>query len=245
MTRTTSFAVPEGSIGWWRDRLRAASVVTGEIEERFEEAALPFLDPDGMRLELVAAPGPTPAAEHWPASGIALDRAIRGFHGVTLLERAPEPTAAVLEGLLGYALSGTEGARHRFSVGGTDAGRHVDLLIDASAGPGNGAAGTVHHIAFRAADDGQQEAIRERLVSAGTGVSPVMDRQYFRSIYFREPGGVLFEIATDPPGFTHDESVDELGTGLKLPPWLESDRDRIEATLPALRPAARPPEARS
>lgn len=235
MTQTTAFAVPEASLGWWQQRLRSASVVTGDVEHRFDEAALPFLDPDGMRLELVAAAEPIAPTELWDEGPIEPSRAIRGFHSVALLQREPEPTARVLTDLLGYRPAAESGRRHRFSVGGRAPGRHVDLLIEATAG-GHVAAGTVHHVAFRAADDARQASTRERVQASGTGVSPVMDRQYFRSIYFREPGGVLFEVATDPPGFTRDESVEELGTSLKLPPWYESERERIEAALPDLGP---------
>lgn len=233
MTHTTAFAVPETSLGWWQERLRSNSVVMGEVEERFAEAALPFLDPDGMRLELVATAEPIETTETWREGPVDPSRAIRGFHSVTLLERDVDPTAGVLTGLLGYTPTAEIGGRHRFSAPGGAPGRYVDLLIE-NTGAGSVAAGTVHHVAFRAADDAQQASIHRQVQASGTGVSPVMDRQYFRSIYFREPGGVLFEVATDPPGFTRDESVEQLGTSLKLPEWYEADRDRIEAALPDL-----------
>jgi glyoxalase family protein len=140
----------------------------------------------------------------------------------------------VLAGTLGFRRVGEEGDRVRFEVGPGGAGTRVDVLAAPSAARGHVSAGTVHHVAFRAADDADQLAWREAVAESGLYVTPVLDREYFHSIYFREPGGVLFEIATDPPGFTRDETVESLGTGLKLPPWLEPSRERIEAELPPI-----------
>jgi glyoxalase family protein len=153
---------------------------------------------------------------------------------VTLMLEGYQATASLLRDAMGFRLTGEEGNRFRFAVAGAGPGLLVDLLCSPDSAPGSWAAGTVHHVAFRARSYEDQLAWREILVSAGMNVTPVLDRTYFKSIYFREPGGVLFEIATDPPGFTADETVEELGTNLKLPPWLEPRRGQIEMALPEL-----------
>ena len=201
-----SFAVP--SLEGWSARLPDARLI-----QRFGGEVLSFTDPDGLELELV------------PSGG-------SGFAGVTLSERGYEATAKLLLETFGYTLTATEGNRYRYT---STAGNFVDLLCQPDARRGAMGAGTVHHVAFRAESDEIQKQWREDLVSLGFNVTPVLDRQYFHSIYFNEPGGVLFEIATDPPGFATDETPDKLGTHLKLPPWLEGSRPQIEATLPALR----------
>jgi glyoxalase family protein len=232
--------VPEASLGWWRRRLAGLGVVHEDPSPRLDEEVLTFLDPDGLKLELVAHAG---AAERAPwADGPVAERyAVRGFHSVTLREADAEATAGVLSAM-GFSAAGEAGRRHRFAATpaaeGAQPGAMVDLLVDPNGTPGHVAAGTVHHVAWRAADDADQLAWRGAMVERGLHVTPVVDRSYFRSIYFREPGGVLFEIATDPPGFAIDETVAELGSGLRLPPWLEPHRQRIEGTLPPLRPPA-------
>lgn len=228
----TAFAIPADSVGYWTDRLKANDVGV-EMEERFGEQVLRFADPDGMLVELISSAAPEVAP--WHDGPVSAEQTARGFHGVTLALEHPEATARLLTEVFGYQPIREEGERLRLSAaGGAAAGKTIDLLRVSDGRRGITAAGSVHHIAFRAPDEATQIAWREKLVALGHGVSPVMDRTYFRSIYFREPGGVLFEIATDGPGFTHDESVAELGSGLHLPPWMESARPRIEAVLPRI-----------
>ena len=229
----TSFAVPEGTLNYWEERLRQRGITVGQRQHRFDEEVLPFLDPDWMQLELVAHPG---AGSLTPQGGgpVAAEYAIRGFHSVTLWERDPQPSVALLTETLGFRLVQESGPRFRFQAASQDPGAFVDLLHLPDGETGWGGAGTVHHVAWRTPNDSEQLAWRQEIADRGLRVTSVMDRQYFRSIYFREPGGVLFEIATDPPGFLRDESLAELGTHLKLPPWLEPRRARIEETLPAL-----------
>lgn len=229
---TTAFSVPEGSLGWWLERLERYGVPRDEPVERFDEEAVTFLDPDGLKLELVAHAG---AEEHvpWKHGPVPPERSIRGFHSVALTLRSATPTAELLAEGLGLTADGEAGGRSRFR-GTSPVGARVDLIESPGGTAGTVAAGTVHHVAFRVPTEEEQLAWRDRLLDAGLGVTPVQDRQYFRSIYFREPGGVLFEIATDPPGFTADETVEELGSALKLPPWLERHRGEIAAALPSL-----------
>jgi glyoxalase family protein len=231
-TAATAFRVPLASLGFWEKRLTDAGVPVERAGKRFEEEVLRFADPDGMRLEIVghAEAGEANAPR---TSDVGAEQAIRGFSGVTLSESALEKTAAVLN-LMGFKKIGEQGARHRFAAEGNALGNHVDVVVEPEAGHGHMGAGSVHHIAFRAADDASQLEWRETLAGHSLHVTPVMDRTYFQSIYFREPGGVLFEIATDPPGFALDEPVTSLGEGLKLPSWLEPQRSRIEAVLPPL-----------
>jgi glyoxalase family protein len=232
-TSATSFSVPEGSLGYWRERLTSAGLPVESPRRRFDEETLVFADPDGLRLELVAHAG---AAElsPWSDGPVPEERAIRAFHGVTLLERSLDATAAVLTGSFGYVEGAVEGARHRFVAPAGGAGSVVDVVVKPDAGFGRVAVGSVHHVAFRVADDEAQGFWRERALLDGLGVTDVRDRSYFRSVYFREPGGVLFEVATDTPGFAVDESVAELGSSLRLPPWLEARRGRLEEVLPPL-----------
>lgn len=229
----TSFIVPAGSLGFWADRLGQEGVAAEQSGRRFEEEVLTLLDPDGLKLELVAHEQAA-ALPFWGGGPIPQESASRGFHGTTLTLEGYEATAALLSGPLGLRPAGEEGNRFRFAAASGGPGRFVDLLCTPDARPGRMAAGTVHHVAFRARDEVEQGTVRKALVSAGMDVTPVLDRNYFRSIYFREPGGVLFEVATDPPGFTVDETVDQLGTSLKLPGWLEPHRHGIEAVLPEL-----------
>ncbi|GJE75222.1 ring-cleaving dioxygenase [Methylorubrum suomiense] len=227
----TAFRVPKASIGAWAHRFVAMAVAHEAPVQSFGETVLHFRDSDGMPLALVGVEGAESEAA-WAASGIAPDQAIRGFHGVTLLLRAAGPTAAILTGVLGYETVGSEGTQTRLK-GSATLGGFVTLRSVGDFLPGRQGAGSVHHVAFRAADDAAQEAMAEALRrDHGLSVTEQRDRQYFRSIYFREPGGVLFEIATDAPGFAIDEPSDALGTTLKLPPFLEPHRGRIEAVLP-------------
>jgi glyoxalase family protein len=220
---TVSFAVPRNSMAFWKERLRATHVIAEEIEGRFGCNALRFLDPDGLQLELVASANEESSSE----------RAIRGFAAPTLEVRNPEKTEKLLIENLGFEFVAEENNRRRFRGSGSNASAEIDL-ISSEAGFGQIAAGTVHHIAFRAADDDEQLKVREQLAARGLNVTPVIDRQYFHSIYFREPNGILFEIATDGPGFLIDEPADALGETLKLPPIYESKRNEIERVLPTI-----------
>jgi glyoxalase family protein len=194
---------------------------------------LAFLDPDGLQLELVAHAGVAPGVP-WDESPLPPEKALRGFYGITLSEASAVPTASLLTKTLGFRQIAETDARSRFAVGPGGAGSFVDVLTLPGKADGQTAVGTVHHVAWRTPTNEEQVAWRERITAHGLHVTPVIDREYFRSIYFREPGGVLFEIATDPPGFAVDEQPASLGTHLKLPPWLESERPRIEGALPPL-----------
>lgn len=231
---TVSFSVPEGSLGWWRQHLQALAVSVTATVTRPGEEALSVRDPDGLAIELAAHPQPdrAPAWEGWP---VPPEHAIRGLHSVTLTEAGYERTAELFTGTLGFRLASETGNRFRFATGDGGAGALVDVLCRPEAPLGLVAAGTVHHIAWRASGDAEQAGWRDTLLGQGLDVTPVLDRQYFRSIYFREPGGVLLEIATDSPGFTIDEPLMRLGRALKLPPWLEPSRAEIEHALPAMK----------
>ena len=231
-TSATAFSVPGTALAFWEDRLSTAGVSITRAD-RFGDVVLGFTDLDGMRLEVIGHDDAGHA--HAPrTSEIPAEHAIRGFHGVTLNEAGLERTAPVLE-KMGFARAGQEGDRYRFSAEGAALGRHVDIVVHPQANHGRMGAGSVHHIAFRAADDAEQLAWRETIQRMALNVTTVQDRTYFHSIYFREPGGVLFEIATDPPGFSLDEPVEKLGEELKLPPWLEPRRAVVEAALPVIR----------
>ena len=223
-------------MGWWHERLDDLGVDVSPVETRAGEAALSLYDPDGLLVELVAHPGADPRPP-WEEGPVPPEHAIRGLHSVTLTESGFEDTAELLTGTLGFELTDEDvsGSRYRFAVAGGGPGALVDVVCSPETEPGLVSAGTIHHVAWRTPDDDQQLAWRRDLVGKGLNVTPVIDRQYFHSIYFREPGGVLFEIATDPPGFTIDEPLLELGRRLRLPPWLEPRRELIEATLPPLR----------
>ena len=229
----TAFAVPPGSLDWWTDRLARHSIDFDSVEERFGERVLPFYDPEGLRLELVEQEGAKDWT-YWHEGTVPSGRAIRGFHGVTLTVAGFERTAELLA-TMGFQAGGKEGNRFRYVSGLRERGAAIDLVCAPEMQRGLVAVGTVHHIAFRSVSDEDQLGWRRRIAKTGLDVTPVVDRQYFHSIYFRDPGGVLFEIATDPPGFTLDEEAGRLGSTLKLPPWLEPLRRRIEDMLPSIR----------
>ncbi|GAA4827303.1 ring-cleaving dioxygenase [Saccharopolyspora rosea] len=231
---TVAFSVPEGSLGWWREHLADRAVEVGAVATRDEEEVLSVRDPDGLALELVAHVQPE-LAPAWHPGPIPPEHAIRGLHSVTLTEAGYEHTAELLTGTLGFTLAAEQGSRFRFALGEGGAGAQVDVVCRPEAPQGLVAAGTVHHIAWRTPGDAEQVEWRNTLLGEGLNVTPIIDRQYFHSIYFREPGGVLLEIATDPPGFTVDEPLMQLGRALKLPPWLEPSRADIEHALPALK----------
>lgn len=231
---TTSFSIPEGSLGWWKQRLEALSVDVAWVATRSGEEALALHDPDGLLVELVAHPGVDPRPP-WEAGPIAPEYAVRGLHSVTLSESGYDDTADLLVNTMGFRLVTEDHNRFRFATGQGGPGALVDVVCQPEAREGLVAAGTVHHVAWRTPDDADQADWRETLVGRGCNVTPIIDRQYFHSIYFREPGGVLLELATDPPGFGIDEPLLELGRALKLPPWLEPQRETVEQALPPLK----------
>jgi len=230
----TSFRTGEGSLEWWKQRLEEAKVAVRGPVRRFSESVIEFSDPDGMGLEIVAAAGPLPVTVEWGNSPVPPEHALRGFHAVTLLEAARDATDAVVAGQMGYRMIGEEKGRFRYRAPEGDTAALLDILVQPGGRPGLQGAGTVHHIAFRAGDETVQLGWKEKLARSGLSVSPVMDRSYFHSIYYREPGGVLFEIATDGPGFATDEPAESLGEKLKLPAQYEAARAQIERALPAL-----------
>ena len=242
MASAVAYAVP--SLGPWMDRLAEQAIDFEGPAERLGQRMIALADPDGLRVELIEA-----AREPRAGVGDGSDGAgpiDDGFHSVTLWLREPEPTARLLRDVMGYEEAGsetTQGAeRLRLRAPGEARGSTVDLMRSDAPSIGRQGTGTIHHVAFRAETDEAQAEWRERLRAGGLDVTPVIDRQYFRSVYFREPGGVLFEIATDPPGFATDEAPDALGQALKLPPQHEGMRARIERTLPPLRmPGAKVP----
>jgi glyoxalase family protein len=232
-TSAVAFTVPSGSFDFWVPRLSRKGIPFLGPETRFGEKFVSFEDPDGMVVELFeGALGNGWAG--WSGGPVETRYAIRKFHGITLTHRSAAATAAFLTEDLGFTAGGAEGNRHRFLAGSGDGQALIDIIEDSASPPARQSAGSVHHIAWRAKDDAEQLEWRQELRKKGAAPTQVMDRQYFHSIYFREPGGVLFEIATDPPGFSIDEPVDSLGSRLQLPPWLEPERAVIERHLPPL-----------
>lgn len=237
----TAFSIPESATGYWWDRLTRLGIGVDGPVRRFEEEVLTLHDPDGLHLELVAHAA-AERSEAWREGPVPASNAIRGFHGITICAAGYERTAKLLTKTMGFGSAGTHHDRFRFVAGeGLWNGSVVDIVCRPDQARGLVAVGTVHHVAFRVPSDRDQLDWRATLVAADLDVTPPIDRQYFRSIYYREPGGVLFELATDPPGFTVDEPVAELGTDLKLPPWLESSRRQLEAILPPIQLAPRQP----
>ncbi len=224
--------IPTGSAAWWAQRLTAASIATTG-NRLFGADVVSFSDADGMRVELVESKA-DPHTQYWEGSGIEKEHAIQAIHSVTLALRDPEVSAALYTDQLGFKPRGSEGDRQRFELGDAPSQGIIDVQSVSQAAPGRMGAGTIHHIAFRTDTNASQSAWLKKLTQLGLHVSPVMDRKYFHSIYFRELGGVLFEIATDGPGMTVDETVDQLGLGLALPSEYEAFRDRIEPALPPL-----------
>jgi len=237
-TRQTAFRVPPRSIGYWTQRFIEKGVPHQPLEKRFDQTVLSFTDRDGMALALVGVAD----AENepgWSSKDIPLEHAIRGVQGVTLLLDNTQKTAAILTDVFGFHEVGREGSAIRFAAAGDGKGSVVDIYEAAGALRAHQGRGSVHHIAFRAADDLQQAQMTEKLIhNHGRHPTEQKDRKYFRSIYFREPGGVLFEIATDIPGFAVDEPVETLGRDLELPHFLEPRRKEIENALPVLEQAA-------
>lgn len=233
MATEIGYSVPAGSLEFWKERFVNEDVRHGEISQRFGEQYLSFKDPDGLNFHLIVsrtADNRTP----WTTDEISAQYAIKGFHSITLTLRSIKPTATILTEIFGYQQSQQEGDRTRYSTVAVENASIVDLVEAPSGSAGINAAGTNHHVAFRVKDDTILMEFREKIVKKGLHITPKIDRDYFFSLYFREPGGVLFELATDNPGFTRDEPLNELGSHLKLPKQYESSRARIEAVLPKL-----------
>ena len=233
LTNEVALAVPPGSLGWWTERLRSAGVRMGEPATWFGEPVLPFEDPHGLALALVET-GDARQFTPWADSPVDRSRQVRGLHGVRLAQRDLGPTARFLTEGLGFAAAGEERGWHRFTIGGGGSSRALDIQVLPDAQRGAWGVGSVHHIAWRVPDGEAQREVREAVGRAGGRPTEVIDRFWFQSVYFREPGGALFEVATDGPGFAVDEPAEALGERLILPPWLEPRRAEIERVLPRL-----------
>ena len=230
-TTNTSFSIVRESMSYWQDRLKSQGVSVEGPHEHFGDRVLSLEDPDGQGLELVVSQG-VEERTGWTHGPVPREHTIRGFHSVTLLEEVLERTESVLVDTLGFRPAGEEVDRFRYETGKGEAGTIVDIISRPKAQRGFVSVGTIHHVAFRASDDEHQKDLRKEILKSDLNVTPVIDRNYFHSIYFREHGGVLFEVATDQPGFAIDESPEQLGTRLALPPWLEDSRAQIEKNLP-------------
>jgi glyoxalase family protein len=238
----TSFLIPEDSISYWTNRFKNKQIQFRGPDNRFEnEQVISFNDPDGLELELVAHKSSMEReTKVWKEGPIPVEHAIRGFYSVTLSERGYEYTASVLTDELGFVPTHKDGSRFRYEIPSRGSAGKEDIdgasIVDVMCLPytqqANIGIGSVHHVAYRTPSDEQQQVLRQSIVKAGLNATPVIDRFYFHSVYFQEPGGILFEIATNPPGFTIDEKAEELGSRLVLPPWLEPDRKRLEKILP-------------
>jgi glyoxalase family protein len=240
---TTSFLIPPNSIDFWKDRLKNSDICFEGPTKRFdddEEQIIRLFDPDGLELELVAHSSAKENDERfWKDGPISYENGIRGFYSVSLSEEGYERTAEILNEM-GYKMIKSEGNRFRFQIEDSKSTPNIagtkilDVLCLPDTAHGRIGKGTVHHVAFRTPSDETQISIRKNIIKIGLNPTPVMDRTYFHSVYFREPGGVLFEIATDPPGFTIDQNVEDLGERLMLPQWLEPVRERLEKVLPKI-----------
>jgi glyoxalase family protein len=229
----TSFVIPVGAVEFWRQRAQTFHVALEQTAERFGEPVVRFTDPDGLLIELIASEHSNAVAGLTGDSSVPGDAGLKGFHAPTLELNRAGLTIQLLTEIFGFEIVGEEGSRRRLSVGEAP-NKRIDIVERSDGKFGHIAAGTVHHIAFRAANDGEHHAWRGRLADLGFGVTDIIDRQYFHSIYFREPGGILFEIATDNPGFMIDEPIETLGEELKLPPQYEAHRAEIERSLPGI-----------
>jgi glyoxalase family protein len=225
----TSFSIPEHSLDYWMKRLDKFGIAYRPPQQRFDDEAFIYLeDYDGLGVELVA--NKTDDRSGFSYGQVPAEHAVKGFYGITLSEDGYERTASLLTEQMDHRLVAEKGSRFRFSPGGR-AGDYVDVLFSGDSTRGLGGSGTVHHVAFATPNDQDQLEVRERILQRGLDVTPVVDRQYFHSIYFREPGGILFEVATSDIGFTYDEPLERLGESLKLPPWVEKHRPEIERNL--------------
>jgi glyoxalase family protein len=233
MATNIAYSVPADSFDFWIDRFEKHNVIYNKPSEKFGEPYLTFLDPDGLKLELVVPKNPD-NREAWETDEVKAKVATKGFHGVTLTLRDIKPTAAILTDIFGYQLLEQSGNRYRYITDAVDSANIIDLVELPNEARGIGGAGTNHHIAFRVKDEEVLMQFHQKVARSGHSITNKIDRNYFYSLYFREPGGVLFEIATDNPGFGIDEPWDKLGSGLLLPPQYEPRRAEIEAVLPRL-----------
>jgi glyoxalase family protein len=228
----TAFSVPRGSVPAWKASLQAQGIAVDDLRPRFDDECLQATDPSGLTMTLIATDGDR--REPWAGGGVGSDRAIRGLHSVEMVVRDAAATLELMTGLLGFEMDGREGPRIRLSISGAAPGTIIDVIQDPGSPSSLNGLGTVHHVAMAIGTRDEQLALRTELVARGFHVTEVLDRQYFTSIYFREPGGVLFEVATAGPGFAIDEPAEALGMDLMLPPWEEPNRPEIEAGLPAV-----------
>lgn len=226
------YSVPKGSLEFWKNRFQQFNV-NFEEGEIFGEQLISFQDPDGLQIQFIESSGPDDR-KVWTTDDIKDENALKGFHNITLTLKKADATIKVLTDIFGYDLQKQEGERYRFATDAIDTANLVDIIENDKIATGRNAAGTNHHVAFRVKDDNVLMEFREKVMSAGLSITPKIDRDYFYSLYFREPGGVLFEIATDNPGFTVDEPLNELGQNLKLPKQYEAMRTQIEEALPKL-----------
>jgi glyoxalase family protein len=227
---TISFSVKKNTLPYWIERLKKAGVNVSDIFSRFDEEVILFEDPDGIEIELISASNDNRPG--WDNGQIPSEYSILGFYTASLSETNAEATKNLLTDQLQYKKTKKDRNRIRFESGEGEPGTYIDVVETASGSKGLMGVGAIHHIAFRAKDDMHQLELKKILDEKGFNVTPVIDRNYFHSIYFREPGNILFEIATDPPGFLIDESKEELGKHLKLPSWYEVRRKEIERRLP-------------
>jgi glyoxalase family protein len=234
MATEISYSINKESLEFWENRLLEFNIAAGEKIERFGETYLPFKDPDGLQLSFVT-PVEFDERNGWGSGQVNATNATKGFYNTTLTLRKIDETAKILTDILGYRLLLQEGNRYRFTTDSIPTANMIDLLEDPSGKKGTNTAGTNHHIAFRVSDENVQMYFREKILARGLQITPQINRDYFFSVYFREPGGVLFEIATDNPGFTVDEPLSALGSTLKLPKQYESSRKEIEKFLPFLK----------
>ncbi len=233
MATEISYTVPEGSLDFWEGQFNTYQVIHNKQELKFGEKVLDFFDPDGLKLVLVESKE-TNSLIPWETNEVKAEHATRGFHGITLSLRDITATAEILTAIFDYTFAGTEGQNSRYISGSATHAAIVDLSALPGEKRGHVANGTVHHVAFSVKDDATLQHYQEKIMAHGLQATQVIDRNYFHSVYFREPGGVLFEIATEVPGFTVDEPLAHLGSQLKLPAQYESRRSEIEAALPAI-----------
>lgn len=232
-TTVTSFSIRPESVEFWTQRLQDRGISVSGPEESNHRQVLAFRDPDGIILELVAHVG-ADQRPGWQDGPVPSEHAIRGFYSVTIKVKNHALTSALLTDVMGFRLLEQSGNRYRYEVGEGGPGTIIDVISQADAPYGRHSIGTIHHIAWRVANEEELVRWQVKLMNAGMHATEVKDRNYFKSVYFREPGGVLFELATDPPGFAIDESVENLGADLKLPEWFEPNRASLESKLPPI-----------
>jgi glyoxalase family protein len=235
LSTEVSLTVPPGSLPYWGQRLEKYGVTLEPVQKRFGEAALPLVDPHGLRVALVESAGAqTRDFEPWDGSPVPVERQIRGLESARLVERDLDLTARFIIDVLGFSEIGAEHSWTRYGVAGGGSGRYIDVQAAPDERRGAWGVGSIHHLAWRVEDEEHQVVVRREIEAAGRRPTPIIDRFWFQSVYFLEPGGVLFELATDGPGFSVDEDPEHLGESLVLPPWLESQRAAIESMLPPL-----------